>query len=166
MQLGRQKLNQLTERLDCLVCISFTQQPSHWGLDAHMTVTAFNFPHEISDKILKIRCCVGRSLKSWLMWHVCNVFTEWVDAVWELEFTESKPLPGEIEEELAASGDEAFRKLYRCLLPYTVEQHPSADKDETSQVKLIQHRFKSCKTNSTDIQTQSPPQCISLFPVW
>uniref|UniRef100_A0A3B5A2Y2 Non-SMC condensin II complex subunit D3 n=1 Tax=Stegastes partitus TaxID=144197 RepID=A0A3B5A2Y2_9TELE len=43
------------------------------------------------------------------------VLEEWVEAVWDLEFTEGKPLDNAIEEELAASGDKAFRSLYQSL---------------------------------------------------
>ncbi|KAF7667854.1 hypothetical protein LDENG_00040740 [Lucifuga dentata] len=62
-----------------------------------------------------------------------DISDAWVDAVWDLEFTESKPLEGEIEEELAANGGEAFRKLYKWLLPYAVELQTSAGSDETPQ---------------------------------
>uniref|UniRef100_A0AAQ5ZYB1 Condensin complex subunit 1 C-terminal domain-containing protein n=1 Tax=Amphiprion ocellaris TaxID=80972 RepID=A0AAQ5ZYB1_AMPOC len=47
-------------------------------------------------------------------------FPAWVDAVWDLEFTEGKPLDDTIEEELAASGDKAFRTLYHCLLTHSI----------------------------------------------
>ncbi|XP_076025344.1 condensin-2 complex subunit D3 [Genypterus blacodes] len=62
-----------------------------------------------------------------------EVSEAWVDEVWELEFTESKPLPGDIEEELTASGEKAFRKLYQCLLPHAVQQDPPADNNDNSQ---------------------------------
>lgn len=39
-----------------------------------------------------------------------------MDAVWDLEFTERKPLDDAAEEELASSGGKGFRKLYQCLL--------------------------------------------------
>uniref|UniRef100_A0A3Q3JDK2 Condensin complex subunit 1 C-terminal domain-containing protein n=1 Tax=Monopterus albus TaxID=43700 RepID=A0A3Q3JDK2_MONAL len=41
---------------------------------------------------------------------------DWVDAVWDSDFTERKPLDDTIEEELVVSGDKAFRKLCQCLL--------------------------------------------------
>uniref|UniRef100_A0A669ELN4 Non-SMC condensin II complex, subunit D3 n=1 Tax=Oreochromis niloticus TaxID=8128 RepID=A0A669ELN4_ORENI len=40
----------------------------------------------------------------------------WVDAVWEVEFTESIPLDKTIEEELIARQEKSFTALYQCLL--------------------------------------------------
>lgn len=60
-----------------------------------------------------------------------------MDAVWDLEFTERKPLDDAIEEELTASGDKAFRNLYQCLLVHAADQQQSTNKDGASQVKLI-----------------------------
>ncbi|XP_042290067.1 condensin-2 complex subunit D3 [Thunnus maccoyii] len=57
----------------------------------------------------------------------------WVDAVWDVEFTESKPLDDPIKEELTAAGDKAFRNLYQCLLAHAEEQQQSAGSDEASQ---------------------------------
>ncbi|XP_070772267.1 condensin-2 complex subunit D3 [Enoplosus armatus] len=45
----------------------------------------------------------------------------WVDAVWDLEFTERKPLDDTTEEELTASGEKAFRTLFQCLLAHASE---------------------------------------------
>ncbi|KAL7383049.1 hypothetical protein ABVT39_003969 [Epinephelus coioides] len=57
----------------------------------------------------------------------------WVDAVWDLEFTERKPLDDTIEDELAVSGDKAFRTLYQCLLTHAADQQESAGRDGSSQ---------------------------------
>ncbi|XP_047460078.1 condensin-2 complex subunit D3 [Mugil cephalus] len=57
----------------------------------------------------------------------------WVDAVWDLEFTERTPLDDNIEEELAASGDKSFRKLHQCLLSRAADQRQSTGNDEASQ---------------------------------
>lgn len=59
--------------------------------------------------------------------------------MWDLEFTERKPLDDTIEEELAASGDKAFRTLYQCLLVHAADQQQSAGRDGT-QVKLILYK--------------------------
>lgn len=59
--------------------------------------------------------------------------------MWDLEFTERKPLDDNTEEELAASGEKAFRTLYQCLLVHAVDQQQSADRDG-AQVKLISYR--------------------------
>ncbi|KAM6922519.1 condensin-2 complex subunit D3 [Lycodopsis pacificus] len=50
----------------------------------------------------------------------------WVDAVWDLEFTEREPLDDTIEDELAVSGDKAFRTLYQCLLAHAADQQDGA----------------------------------------
>ncbi|KAI3363176.1 hypothetical protein L3Q82_011545, partial [Scortum barcoo] len=55
----------------------------------------------------------------------------WVDAVWDSEFTERKPLDDITEEELSVNGDEAFGALYQCLLAHAADQ--SADRDGASQ---------------------------------
>ncbi|KAM4600057.1 condensin-2 complex subunit D3 [Fundulus diaphanus] len=60
-----------------------------------------------------------------------QVSQEWVDAVWDLEFTERKPL--DIEEELCAAGDDSFSKLYQCLVAHAAEQQQSAGWDGASQ---------------------------------
>uniref|UniRef100_A0A3B4Y8L8 Uncharacterized protein n=1 Tax=Seriola lalandi dorsalis TaxID=1841481 RepID=A0A3B4Y8L8_SERLL len=65
------------------------------------------------------------------------VISAWVDEVWDLEFTERKSLDDAIEEELAASGDKAFRNLYKCLLAHAADQQQSVGTGEASQVKLI-----------------------------
>ena len=64
------------------------------------------------------------------------LFSDWVDAVWDLEFTERKPLDEIAEEELAVSGHKSFRALYQCLLAHAAD-HQKPGKDGASQVKLI-----------------------------
>ncbi|XP_037322462.2 condensin-2 complex subunit D3 [Pungitius pungitius] len=50
----------------------------------------------------------------------------WVNAVWDLEFTERKPLDDTIAEQLSVSGDKDFRTLYQCLLDHAVDQQDGA----------------------------------------
>ncbi|XP_073337425.1 condensin-2 complex subunit D3 [Pagrus major] len=57
----------------------------------------------------------------------------WVDEVWDLEFTERKPLDDATEEELAVSGDKAFRALYQCLLAHAADHQKSAGRDGATQ---------------------------------
>ncbi|KAM6915873.1 condensin-2 complex subunit D3 [Xenentodon cancila] len=57
----------------------------------------------------------------------------WVDEVWDVEFTERKPLDDIIEEELMASRDKAFKDLYHCLLCHAADQPQSAGSDDVSQ---------------------------------
>uniref|UniRef100_A0A3P8NRI9 Condensin complex subunit 1 C-terminal domain-containing protein n=1 Tax=Astatotilapia calliptera TaxID=8154 RepID=A0A3P8NRI9_ASTCA len=49
----------------------------------------------------------------------------WVDAVWEVEFTERKPLDKTIEEELTARREKSFTALYQCLLAHA-DQYQSS----------------------------------------
>ncbi|XP_077350803.1 condensin-2 complex subunit D3 isoform X2 [Festucalex cinctus] len=60
----------------------------------------------------------------------------WVDAVWDAEFTEMMPMEDDIEVELAACGEEDFRRLYTCLLALSEEQLQSSSRDDSSQVYL------------------------------
>ncbi|XP_028278465.1 condensin-2 complex subunit D3 [Parambassis ranga] len=49
----------------------------------------------------------------------------WVDAVWDLEFIERKPLDDAIEEELTSRADRGLRTLYQCLLASAADQRQS-----------------------------------------
>lgn len=63
--------------------------------------------------------------------------------MWDLEFTERKPLDESTEEELAASGDKAFTNLYQCLLAYSADhQQQLIDRDGASVVNLISPHAK------------------------
>ncbi|KAM7408019.1 hypothetical protein PAMA_001936 [Pampus argenteus] len=57
----------------------------------------------------------------------------WVDTVWDVEFTESKPLDDPIEDDLTATGDKSFRNLYQCLLAHADDQQQPAGRDKVSQ---------------------------------
>ncbi|XP_063731625.1 condensin-2 complex subunit D3 isoform X2 [Eleginops maclovinus] len=59
---------------------------------------------------------------------------EWVNAMWDLEFTEREQLEDSIEDELTVSGDKSFKTLYQCLLVHAADQQQqSADVDGASQ---------------------------------
>ncbi|MEQ2275593.1 hypothetical protein XENORESO_005906 [Xenotaenia resolanae] len=58
---------------------------------------------------------------------------DWVDAVWDLEFTERKPIEDIIEDKLRAGGEKSFRSLYYSLLDHAAEQQQSAGRDGASQ---------------------------------
>ncbi|XP_041098371.1 condensin-2 complex subunit D3 [Polyodon spathula] len=45
----------------------------------------------------------------------------WVHTVWELDFTETEPLDYSIEGEITEHGLEAFKKVYKCLLPFATD---------------------------------------------
>lgn len=80
-----------------------------------------------------VSCDIAPLKLMWLLW-----FSAWVDVVWDLEFTERSPLDDTTEEELTASGVEAFRTLYQCLLAHAADQQQhSTGRDRASLVKLI-----------------------------
>ncbi|KAM4730294.1 condensin-2 complex subunit D3 [Anableps anableps] len=62
-----------------------------------------------------------------------QVSPDWVDAVWDLEFTERKPLDHVVEDELCAGGEKPFRDLYLHLLQHAADQQQSAGRDGASQ---------------------------------
>lgn len=55
----------------------------------------------------------------------------WVNAVWDLDFTEAEPLDPKIEREITEDGLNAFTCLYQALSPFTVVD------DENRRVRLI-----------------------------
>lgn len=61
-----------------------------------------------------------------------------MDTVWDLEFTERKLLDVSIEEELAVSGEEAFLKLYKCILAHSADQQQPY-RDGASLVNICNH---------------------------
>lgn len=73
-------------------------------------------------------------------------FLDWVDTVWDLEFTERKLLDNTIEEELAISGEKAFLTLYKCVLAHSTDQQQPPNRDGASLVNnclhAIVHNFK------------------------
>ncbi|XP_062309171.1 condensin-2 complex subunit D3 isoform X2 [Osmerus eperlanus] len=48
-----------------------------------------------------------------------NLSKDWVDGVWDLEFTEVEALDAAIEDSITRNGSQGLEALYRCLLPYT-----------------------------------------------
>ncbi|NXY14041.1 CNDD3 protein, partial [Atrichornis clamosus] len=51
----------------------------------------------------------------------------WVDAVWDLDFTETEPLDPWIAEQIAAEGLETFTCLYRALAPFAAGDQDSRE---------------------------------------
>uniref|UniRef100_A0A7N8WJC8 Non-SMC condensin II complex, subunit D3 n=1 Tax=Mastacembelus armatus TaxID=205130 RepID=A0A7N8WJC8_9TELE len=47
---------------------------------------------------------------------ILDLSLPWVEAVWDLEFTERRPLDDTIQQELIVNWEKAFRNLYQCLL--------------------------------------------------
>ncbi|XP_056902847.1 condensin-2 complex subunit D3 [Takifugu flavidus] len=61
-----------------------------------------------------------------------EISQDWVDTVWDLEFTERKLLDNTIEEELAISGEKAFLTLYKCVLAHSTDQQQPPNRDGAS----------------------------------
>uniref|UniRef100_A0A5F9C9J4 Condensin-2 complex subunit D3 n=1 Tax=Oryctolagus cuniculus TaxID=9986 RepID=A0A5F9C9J4_RABIT len=69
-----------------------------------------------------------RGLESGLQpWCPVDLSLEWVDTVWELDFTETEPLDPNIEAEIIETGLNAFTKLYESLFPFATEEHGSTE---------------------------------------
>nr|XP_060460370.1 condensin-2 complex subunit D3 [Panthera onca] len=60
-------------------------------------------------------------------WCPLDLSPEWVDTVWELDFTETEPLDPSIEAEIIESGLNAFIKLYESVFPFATEEHGSTE---------------------------------------
>ncbi|XP_004438550.1 PREDICTED: condensin-2 complex subunit D3 [Ceratotherium simum simum] len=60
-------------------------------------------------------------------WCPLDLSPEWVDTVWELDFTETEPLDPSIEAEIIETGLNAFTKLYESLSPFATEEHGSTE---------------------------------------
>lgn len=56
--------------------------------------------------------------------------------MWEVEFTERKPLDKTIQEEFTARQEKSFTALYQCLLAHA-DQYQSAGSDGASQVSTL-----------------------------
>lgn len=60
-------------------------------------------------------------------WCPLDLSQEWVDGVWELEFTETEPLDAGIEAEIVQTGLSAFTELYSAMLPFATEKRDAAE---------------------------------------
>ncbi|XP_045411598.1 condensin-2 complex subunit D3 isoform X4 [Lemur catta] len=60
-------------------------------------------------------------------WCPLDLSLEWVDTVWELDFTETEPLDPSIESEIIETGLSAFTKLHESLFPFATEEHGSTE---------------------------------------
>nr|XP_020142447.1 condensin-2 complex subunit D3 [Microcebus murinus] len=67
---------------------------------------------------------LGSGLQPWCQ---LDLSLEWVDTVWELDFTETEPLDPSIESEIIETGLSAFTKLYESLFPFATEEHGSTE---------------------------------------
>ncbi|XP_043992629.1 condensin-2 complex subunit D3 isoform X1 [Gambusia affinis] len=62
---------------------------------------------------------------------------DWVDAVWDLEFMERKPLDHIMEDEVCAGGEKSFRSLIHCLLEHAAVQQQPPGRDGASQLQGV-----------------------------
>ncbi|XP_063273815.1 condensin-2 complex subunit D3 isoform X2 [Prinia subflava] len=60
-------------------------------------------------------------------WRLRDLAAVWVDAVWDLDFTETEPLDAWIAEEITADGLDAFTRLYRTLAPFAAGGQESTE---------------------------------------
>ncbi|XP_040981416.1 condensin-2 complex subunit D3 isoform X2 [Aquila chrysaetos chrysaetos] len=60
-------------------------------------------------------------------WRLRDVGAVWVNAVWELDFTEAEPLDSRLAEEITGDGLDAFTGLYRSLLPFAAEHRENGE---------------------------------------
>ncbi|XP_016072876.1 PREDICTED: condensin-2 complex subunit D3 isoform X2 [Miniopterus natalensis] len=60
-------------------------------------------------------------------WCPLDLSPEWVDTVWELDFTETEPLDPNIEAEIIESGLDAFTKLHESLFCFATEERGSTE---------------------------------------
>ncbi|XP_063211320.1 condensin-2 complex subunit D3 isoform X3 [Chroicocephalus ridibundus] len=67
---------------------------------------------------------LSRALEGWRLRDVGGV---WVNAVWDLDFTEVEPLDARIAEEITEEGLDAFTWLYQALAPFAGEDHENRE---------------------------------------
>ncbi|XP_075822590.1 condensin-2 complex subunit D3 isoform X1 [Microtus pennsylvanicus] len=67
---------------------------------------------------------LGRNLQPWCP---LDLSLEWVNSVWELDFTETEPLDPNIVAEILENGIDAFTSLYGSLFPFAAEENGSLE---------------------------------------
>ncbi|XP_052044738.1 condensin-2 complex subunit D3 [Apodemus sylvaticus] len=67
---------------------------------------------------------LGRDLQPWCP---VDLSLEWVNTVWDLDFTETEPLDPSIVGEILETGKDAFTKLYRSLYPFATDESGSLE---------------------------------------
>ncbi|XP_074018650.1 condensin-2 complex subunit D3 isoform X1 [Numenius arquata] len=60
-------------------------------------------------------------------WRLRDVGGVWVDAVWDLDFTETEPLDARIAEEITEEGLDVFTWLYQALWPFAGEDRENRE---------------------------------------
>ncbi|XP_051012759.1 condensin-2 complex subunit D3 [Acomys russatus] len=67
---------------------------------------------------------LGRDLQPWCP---LDLSVDWVNTVWELDFTETEPLDPRIVAEILETGTDAFTKLYGSLFPFATDENGSLE---------------------------------------
>ncbi|XP_028619764.1 condensin-2 complex subunit D3 [Grammomys surdaster] len=67
---------------------------------------------------------LGRDLQPWCP---LSLSLEWVNTVWDLDFTETEPLDPSIVAEILETGRDAFTKLYGSLFPFATGESGSLE---------------------------------------
>lgn len=67
---------------------------------------------------------LGRDLQPWCP---LNLSLEWVNTVWDLDFTETEPLDPSVVAEILETGRDAFTKLYESLFPFATDESGSLE---------------------------------------
>ncbi|XP_031201242.1 condensin-2 complex subunit D3 isoform X2 [Mastomys coucha] len=67
---------------------------------------------------------LGRDLQPWCP---LDLSLEWVNTVWDLDFTEIEPLDPSIVGEILETGKDAFTKLYGSLFPFATDESGSLE---------------------------------------
>ncbi|XP_055675451.1 condensin-2 complex subunit D3 isoform X1 [Falco peregrinus] len=60
-------------------------------------------------------------------WQLRDVSPVWVEAVWDLDFTDTEPLDANLAADIAGDGLDAFTRLYQCLAPFASEAQGSSE---------------------------------------
>lgn len=82
----------------------------------------------------------------------------WVNAAWELDFTEAEPLDSRLAEEITGDGLDAFTGLYRSLLPFAAEHRENGEVRPTASQRCGSWAFLSCLENLQSVPRR--PQTI------
>ncbi|XP_060035869.1 condensin-2 complex subunit D3 [Erinaceus europaeus] len=95
-------------------------------------------------------------------WCPLDLSPEWVDTVWELDFTETEPLDPNIEADIIETGLDVFTKLYESLFPFATEEHGSTESiwaffienniSHSSLVALFYHFVQTVHTKNVSVQ--------------
>lgn len=67
---------------------------------------------------------LGRDLQPWCP---LDLSLEWVNTVWDLDFTETEPLDPSVVAEILETGRDAFTKLYGSLFPFATDESGSLE---------------------------------------